>query len=223
MQDGTCDMDEIDEEFEHHLAARADELARRGMDPAEARAEAERRFGSLARHRQRCLAQRPEAFMKRTRSVLVILILAVLAVVAVDGWRRAVHAQRLASEMMVLRSQAADQSQRSMDALRQQQAAASANPPWKSARVVYVDGGVARPGVYQLPEGGRLTVSRLVAAAGGSGPGPRAAPYRVMRYEHDSQGQLKLCEYQVSPSEAESFLMTSDDHLIVASRSDAVE
>ncbi|MCP4835395.1 MAG: hypothetical protein GY895_11615 [Phycisphaera sp.] len=33
--------------------------------------------------------------------------------------------------------------------------------------VVYIDGEISRPGVYQLPIVGRLTLSRLVAAAGG--------------------------------------------------------
>ena len=33
--------------------------------------------------------------------------------------------------------------------------------------VVYIDGDISRPGVYQLPVAGRLTLSRLVAAAGG--------------------------------------------------------
>ncbi len=33
--------------------------------------------------------------------------------------------------------------------------------------VVYIDGEISRPGVYQLPVAGRLTLSRLVAAAGG--------------------------------------------------------
>lgn len=37
-----------------------------------------------------------------------------------------------------------------------------------SSRLVYLDGDVQRPGVYALPRVGRLTLSRLVAAAGGS-------------------------------------------------------
>src|SRR5262249_49166479 len=33
--------------------------------------------------------------------------------------------------------------------------------------IVYIDGEIARPGVYSMPQIGRLTLSRLVAAAGG--------------------------------------------------------
>ena len=43
--------------------------------------------------------------------------------------------------------------------------------------VVYVDGEILRPGVYNLPASGRLTLSRLVAAAGGLGS--LAIPERV--------------------------------------------
>ncbi|MAJ47424.1 MAG: hypothetical protein CBC35_09320 [Planctomycetes bacterium TMED75] len=43
--------------------------------------------------------------------------------------------------------------------------------------VVYIDGEIGRPGVYQLPVSGKLTLSRLVAAAGGFGP--IAIPERV--------------------------------------------
>jgi protein involved in polysaccharide export with SLBB domain len=43
--------------------------------------------------------------------------------------------------------------------------------------VIYVDGEIARPGVYSLPLNGKITLSRLVAAAGGLGP--LAIPERV--------------------------------------------
>ncbi len=42
---------------------------------------------------------------------------------------------------------------------------------------VYIDGEIARPGVFQLPNSGTLTLSRLVAAAGGFAP--IAIPERV--------------------------------------------
>ena len=43
--------------------------------------------------------------------------------------------------------------------------------------VVYVDGEILRPGVYNFPFNGKLTLSRLIAAAGG--PGPLSIPTRV--------------------------------------------
>lgn len=42
---------EMREEFEHHLAARTDDLVRRGLTPAEARERAQREFGHAASHR----------------------------------------------------------------------------------------------------------------------------------------------------------------------------
>ena len=43
--------------------------------------------------------------------------------------------------------------------------------------IVYIDGEVTRPGVYTLPQSDRLTLSRLIAAAGGLGA--LAVPDRV--------------------------------------------
>jgi predicted permease len=47
---------EVDEEIEFHLEQRADQLARQGLTPAEARAEALRRFGGLEEARPRLMA-----------------------------------------------------------------------------------------------------------------------------------------------------------------------
>ena len=43
----------VDWEMEHHLAEQTERLMEEGLDPKEARREAERRFGDLARHRRR--------------------------------------------------------------------------------------------------------------------------------------------------------------------------
>jgi putative ABC transport system permease protein len=45
----------VDEEFEFHLAMRADELVRQGYSPQEARAEAQRRFGDTGAARAACI------------------------------------------------------------------------------------------------------------------------------------------------------------------------
>src|SRR5919199_4862817 len=45
--------DEIDEEMRFHIDMRAEENARAGMSPAQARREAERRFGGLTRMKER--------------------------------------------------------------------------------------------------------------------------------------------------------------------------
>src|ERR671928_1631149 len=45
--------EEIDEEMRFHIDMRAEENVRAGMSPAEARREAERRFGGLTRMKER--------------------------------------------------------------------------------------------------------------------------------------------------------------------------
>ncbi len=56
----------VDWEIEHHLAEQVDRLVEAGWDPGEARAEAERLFGHLGRHRDRILRiDRSEAAMRR--------------------------------------------------------------------------------------------------------------------------------------------------------------
>ncbi|MBT8335451.1 MAG: ABC transporter permease [Gemmatimonadetes bacterium] len=52
---------EVDEELDHHLELRADELVAEGWDPAEARLEAERRFGDLTATRAYCTQERARA------------------------------------------------------------------------------------------------------------------------------------------------------------------
>src|SRR3712207_8386024 len=49
LRDGDAVHREIDEEVRFHIDMRAEEYVRRGMSPDEARREAERRFGRLAR------------------------------------------------------------------------------------------------------------------------------------------------------------------------------
>jgi predicted permease len=53
---GTDPVQDVDDELAFHLQARIDEYVATGMDPDRARAEAEARFGSLARVRERTVA-----------------------------------------------------------------------------------------------------------------------------------------------------------------------
>jgi len=142
--------------------------------------------------------------MKRAWFIGSITVMAALAVVAVDGWRRAHATQRLLEQALAQdsngRGAALGLSERT--------------PPARG--VVYVDGAVARPGVYQLPEGGRLTASRLMTAAGGTGTDGRAASFSITRFEADERGTSQMREYRVSAHDAESFVMQPDDRLVVA-------
>jgi len=215
--DEGIEMDEVDEEFEHHINASAADLVRQGADPVAARAQAERRFGARDRLHQCCVEEQLENPMKRTREIVLLVAVAVLAVVAVDGWRRSVQSQRLLGESRALleevvgRARSGERSDGTDDGDPSPGATATLG-------VIYVDGAVARPGVYQLPEGGRLTASRLIAAAGGAAPHDSIESCRVTRFETTPSGEPHMREYRMSLREAESFTMQRDDHLVVASR-----
>ena len=82
--------------------------------------------------------------------------------------------------------------------------------------VVYVDGEILRPGVYNFPASGRLTLSRLVAAAGG--PGPLAIPTRVdltrvVGENREATIRLNLAAIR-NRTEPDIFLRP-DDHIIL--------
>lgn len=82
--------------------------------------------------------------------------------------------------------------------------------------VVYVDGEVSRPGVYQLPIAGKLTLSRLVAAAGGLNP--IAIPERVdlvRKIAPDRESALRVNLAAIRNRAEPDIYMRKDDHVIV--------
>lgn len=82
--------------------------------------------------------------------------------------------------------------------------------------VVYIDGEIARPGVYSLPTSGRLTLSRLVAAAGGLGP--IAIPERVdlvRKVGLDREAAIRVNLSAIRNRAEPDFYMQPDDHIIV--------
>ena len=82
--------------------------------------------------------------------------------------------------------------------------------------VVYIDGQISRPGVYTLPQVGRLTLSRLVAAAGG--PGPLAIPRRVdlTRVIGDNwEATVRLNLAAIRQRTEPDIYLRPDDHIII--------
>ena len=80
--------------------------------------------------------------------------------------------------------------------------------------VVYIDGEIGRPGVYQLPVSGKLTLSRLVAAAGGFGP--IAIPERVDLTRVIGDGQEATIRVNLSAIRNRTepdIYMQPDDHV----------
>jgi polysaccharide export outer membrane protein len=82
--------------------------------------------------------------------------------------------------------------------------------------VVYIDGEIARPGVYNLPPVGELTLSRLVAAAGGLGQ--IAIPQRVdlvRKVAADREAVLRVNLAAIRNKAEPDILMRADDHVII--------
>lgn len=82
--------------------------------------------------------------------------------------------------------------------------------------VVYIDGEIARPGVYGLPTTSRLTLSRLVAAAGG--PSPIAIPERVdlIRMVGENREACVRVNLAAIRNRTEpDFFLKPDDHVII--------
>jgi polysaccharide export outer membrane protein len=88
------------------------------------------------------------------------------------------------------------------------------DPPLEG--VVYVDGEINRPGVFQLPAVGELTLSRLVAAAGGFGA--LAIPDRcdlIRRIGPSREATVRVNLKAIRNRGEPDIFMRPDDHLII--------
>ena len=82
--------------------------------------------------------------------------------------------------------------------------------------VVYIDGEISRPGVYNLPTSGRLTLSRLVAAAGGVSE--LAIPERcdlIRRLGSDKEACVRISLAAIRNRAEPDVFLKPDDHIIV--------
>ena len=82
--------------------------------------------------------------------------------------------------------------------------------------VVYIDGEISRPGVYNLPTAGRLTLSRLVAAAGGVSE--LAIPERcdlIRRIGSDKEACVRISLLAIRNRGEPDLFLRPDDHIIV--------
>ena len=82
--------------------------------------------------------------------------------------------------------------------------------------IVYIDGEVTRPGVYTLPQSDKLTLSRLIAAAGGLGA--LAIPDRVdvtRIVGEDREATIRLNLAAIRRRTEPDVYMKANDHVIV--------
>lgn len=82
--------------------------------------------------------------------------------------------------------------------------------------VIYIDGEIARPGVYSLPAVGDITLSRLVAAAGGLGQ--IAIPQRVdliRKVAPDREAVIRVNLAAIRNRAEPDIVLRADDHVII--------
>ena len=81
---------------------------------------------------------------------------------------------------------------------------------------IYVDGEIMRAGVYQLPTSGTLTLSRMVAAAGGLGP--FAIPNRIdltRKVGYLKEATIRLDLAAIRQRTQPDVTLKPDDHIII--------
>jgi hypothetical protein len=169
---------QIREEFEFHVARCARELEDSGMPREAAIEEARRRFGDPRQHWDACRREAPEERMRKAMiGGLAVALVVACAAIVVLGYSVMRQGEALA---------------RIEEDLAKRGDASATSEPAKSPGVVYLDGAVRRPGVYNLPEVGELTVSRLVAAAGGARTG---VPF-VARLVPQTDSVVRIAQWQ---------------------------
>src|SRR5688572_20793983 len=152
---------DLDDEFNFHLEMKARALqSEEGLDRDAACGLARDCFGDIERIRKDCqrIALRERIMLQRVNLVLMIVVM--LVVIAVGA--QVYITQRY--NTLALQAITADLARMKFDA----EAATRANP---APRVVYIDGDLPRPGVYALPTAGKLTLSRVLTAAGAAETG----------------------------------------------------
>ncbi len=140
--------DDIRAEFDTHLGMLEAELLGQGLDPATAKQQAQTRFGDPRKHSREGskIKLGDRIMLQRVNLALLVLLGGAVIFLLVQN-------QRINS--------------RSVETLEQLNASLAAMPtraavPGASAKAVYIDGLIQKPGEYAVPIKG-LTVAQLVA------------------------------------------------------------
>ena len=149
---------DIDDELALHLEQLESDLIESGLSPAAARDEALSRFGNPHKHKRRCrdvalLERRMKTSAQITATIACGLLLAAVSTSLWFGQQSANAALVSMNEKMAGLASAVNS--------RTGQGAADA----ARSAVLFVNGDVAKPGLYSVPAGG-ISVRRLLAVAG---------------------------------------------------------
>ena len=190
---------QIDEELTFHIEQATRELLDDGLSVHDAKVSALARFGDVNKIKTQCkrIALKERIMLQRINLVLMIIVLVAVAFVSVQMYvtqksnTRAL--QTIVSDLAVMKSPTSG----------------------KSAGLVYLEGDVKRPGVYGFPAIGRLTVSRLVATAGGTPTEPYQL--RVVRMVNEKSTRVfdRLVD-DLGDLAEDDFNLHPDDLVIVA-------
>jgi SLBB domain-containing protein len=201
---------EVDEELAFHLGQLERELVQTGLDPESARAQALARFGDPAAIRNRCrrIAMGDRIMLQRINFMLMLVVLAAVAFLGVQSFvtqRHNAAALRDITQRLALASPGTAVPTSSLPATSEKNG------------ILYVAGAVKRPGMYALPPSGRLTLTRLIAAAGGLDELHSLATVRVVR---TADGETWTVFEQTIADEADiatrDFRLQADDRVIVS-------
>jgi len=195
---------DVEDEFAFHIGESEREFAGQGMQQDDASRAARERFGDAARYRRECerIARKERIVLQKINFVLMLIILIVVIVAAVQM----IITQRYNTlAIQAINSQLVDM---------KMQREAEERSESRHVGVVYIGGSIKRPGVYQLPSAGRLTLAQLVTAAGG---GVDIGPDSTITITRGEEGSITRKTFPAHSAAAgdESFFLQPNDHVFL--------
>ena len=195
---------DLNDEFAFHIDQLTRELMESGIEQHQARSSAIARFGSVSTIHNQCrrLALKERNMLQRVNFAMMLLVFGGLVVVGAQVWnmqqQNAKALQTITSEINHMRFAS------------EREISASTERPG----LVYMDGDILRPGAYNLPQFGPLTLRRFIASAGGLKGGPNAS-VQVMSIDASGQSRLKFKLANLALDADTDYVLGSNDHVHV--------
>jgi len=194
---------DVEVELGFHIERLSQALVEEGVDPLLASSEAIRRFGDVDQWKAQCvgIALEERIMLQRINLVLMIVVLSVVVIFGVQ----VINSQRSTSQALGGITAR----------LEQMQAVALPQPMAERAKQggnILVEGAVSRPGVYNLPKHGRLSMSRLITAAGGA---PQAGVVRLHRFQDGFRRKASEFKLPADWTESEDPILQDGDLVVV--------
>src|SRR5262245_1845129 len=205
---------DLADELEFHIAMTVRDLVAQGVDRQAARDAARRQFGDVESIKRQCkrIALQERIMLQRINFIMMIIVTGLLIAVCVQVWTTQQH------NTQALRAITAEITHVRMNT----EGALSAQGKQSRGGFLYLDGDVARPGVYAMPQFGRLTVRRLIASAGGVLEN-RDARITVFQLDQDGKSFMKLKDEKLIREEEVDYVLAPGDHVHVERLSTAAE